>query len=109
MEDARGSLAPDVLAGLTGQARVRLLIEQLSSVEHATVLGVPVATADGRVALTAGTGRPLVICTLEQDEAMRVLAGGGRARPVAAAAALGGGLLTLTLGLAWALLAGGLA
>jgi hypothetical protein len=87
---------------------VRLRIEQLSSVEHATVLGVPVMTPDGRVVLTAGTGRPLVVSTLERDEAMRVLAEGGRARPVAAAVALAGGLLGLATGLAWALLAGGL-
>jgi hypothetical protein len=59
--------------------------------------------------MTAGTGRPLVVSTLERDEAMRVLAEGGRARPVAAAAALGGGLLVVTIGLVWALLAGGLA
>jgi hypothetical protein len=72
------------------------------------VLGVPVATPDGRVAITAGTGRPLVVCTLQRDEAMRVLAEGGRARPVAAAVALGGGLLGLAIGMAWALLAGGL-
>jgi hypothetical protein len=39
---------------------------------------------------------------------MRVLAEGGRARPVAAAVALAGGLVGLAIGLAWALLAGGL-
>ena len=70
---------------------------------------MPVATADGRVAMTAGTGRPLVVSTLERDEAMRVLAEGARARPLAAAAALGGGLLALAVGLLWALVAGGLA
>jgi hypothetical protein len=46
------------------------------------------------------------VCTLERDEAMRVLAEGGRARPVAAAAALGGGMAALAVGLAWALVAG---
>ena len=106
--EAAGALEPGVRAGLAASAVVRLRIELLSSVEHATVLGVPVATADGRVAITAGTGRPLVVCTLEQDEAMRVLAEGGRARPVAAAIALGGGLLGLAIGMAWALLAGAL-
>ena len=106
--EAGAALDPEIGAGLAGGAVVRLRIEQLSSVEHATVLGVPVATPDGRVAMTAGTGRPLVVCTLERDEAMRVLAEGGRARPLAAAAALGGGLLGLAIGLAWALLAGGL-
>jgi len=104
--EAAASLAPGVRTGLPASAVVRLRIEQLSSVERATVLGMPVATPDGRVAITAGTGRPLVVCTLERDEAMRVLAEGGRARPVAAAVALGGGLLGLAVGLAWALLAG---
>lgn len=106
--EAAAALDPGVRAGLRASAAVRLRIEQLSSVEHATVLGMPVVTADGRVAMTAGTGRPLVVCTLERDEAMRVLAEGGRARPLAAAVALGSGLLGLTIGLAWALLAGGL-
>ncbi len=106
--EAQGALAPGLLETLPARTAVRLRIEQLSSVEHATVLGVPVTTPDGRVAMTAGTGRPLVVCTLERDEAMRVLAGGGRARPLAAAIALGGGLLGLAIGLAWALVAGGL-
>jgi len=106
--EAAPALDPGVGAGLPAGAVVRLRIEQLSSVEHAIVLGVPVATPDGRIAITAGTGRPLVVCTLEPDEAMRVLAEGGRARPVAAAVTLGGGLLGLAVGLAWALLAGGL-
>ena len=35
---------------------------------------------------------------------MRVLAGGGSRRPLAAAVALAGGLILLTLGLAWAVL-----
>jgi hypothetical protein len=100
---------PPALASLPRTTPVRLRIEQLSSVEHATVLGVPVVLADGRVAMTSGTGRPLVISTLERAEAMRVLAGGSRARPAAAAAALGGGMAALAVGLAWALVAGGFA
>jgi hypothetical protein len=107
--EAADALPAALLAGLPGDAPLRLRVEQLSSVEHATVLGVPVATADGRVALTAGTGRPLVVSTLERDEAMRVLAEGTRARPLAAAAALGGGRLVLAAGLLWALVTGGLA
>ena len=100
---------PPGLASLPPTTPVRLRIEQLSSVEHATVMGVPVVLADGRVAMTSGTGRPLVISTLERAEAMRVLAGGSRARPAAAAAALGGGMAALAVGLAWALVAGGFA
>lgn len=106
--EAGGALEPDVRAGLDPSAVVRLRIEQLSSVDHATVLGMPVATPDGRVAITAGTGRPLVVCTLGRDEAMRVLAGGTRALPAAAAATLVGGLLGVAIGLAWALVVGGL-
>ncbi len=106
--EAAAALPPAMLAGLPDDATVRLRIEHLSSVEHATVLGMPVASGDGRVTMTAGTGRPLVVSTLERDEAMRVLAEGRRARPLAAAAALGGGLMALAVGFLWALLAGGL-
>jgi hypothetical protein len=106
--EAGDALEPHLRDGLAPDATLRLRIEQLSSVEHATVLGVPVVTAGGAVAMTAGTGRPLVVCTLERDEAMRVLAEGGRARPVAAAVALAGGLVGLAVGLAWALVAGAL-
>ncbi len=88
---------------------VRLRIEQLSSVEHASVLGVPTISADGTVRMTHGTGRPLVVCTLEREEAMRVLAGGARARPIAAALALALGMALLAAGFGWALLTGSLA
>ncbi len=87
---------------------VRLRIEQLSSVEHAIALGVPVTGDAGRPVLTSGTGRPLVVCTVEPDEAMRILAGGRRSRPIAAAAALAGGLALLAVGFGWALVAGAL-
>jgi hypothetical protein len=108
VEEAGAALEPGVRATLAPRDVIRLRIEQLSSVEHATVLGVPLPMPDGRVTITAGTGRPLVVSTLERDEAMRVLGEGGRARPVAAAVALAGGLLGLLGGLAWALVAGGL-
>ena len=106
--EAEKALGPRVSAGLPASAVVRLRIEQLWSVEQAIVLGVPVATPDGRVAMTAGTGRPLVVCTLERDEAMRVLAEGGRARPLAAAVARWGGGRGLAGGHAGGHLAGGL-
>jgi hypothetical protein len=88
---------------------VRVRIEQLSSVEHAAVLGVPTGGPDGTVRMTQGTGRPLVVCTLEREEAMRVLAGGTRARPVAAALAFSAGLALLVVGLGWALVRGSVA
>lgn len=99
---------PATLAALPSSTPVRLRIEQLSAVEHASVLGVPVARPDGATVMTAGTGRPLIVSTLERDEAMRVLAEGRRARPVAAATALVGGLILLAVGLAWAAATGGL-
>ncbi|HYL41022.1 MAG TPA: hypothetical protein VET90_06920 [Candidatus Binatus sp.] len=85
------SLPPDAPALVT--------IDQVSSVEHARVLGCPTLSSDGRTMMTAGLGRPLILSTLESGEAMRVLAG-ERLRPRLAAAAftlaallLSGGLL----------------
>ncbi|MFL5779669.1 MAG: hypothetical protein ACJ761_12115 [Chloroflexota bacterium] len=107
--EARGSardiadrLGPD-MAGIAPDAPARLRVEQVSSVEHAVVLGVPTVAADGSPTMAAGLGRPLVLSTLEDDEAMRILAGGRRNRPLIAAISLGLGLVLLTVGLAWAL------
>jgi hypothetical protein len=99
-------VADGLATSLPPETPVRFRIEQLSSVEHAWVLGVPVIRADGAVQVTGGTGRPLVVCTLERDEAMRVLADGARARPIAAAVALAGGLAFLAAVIGWALVAG---
>ena len=54
--------------------------------------------------MTAGLGRPLVLTTLERDEAMRILAGSDSRRPVVAAICLAGGLVLVSLALAWALM-----
>jgi hypothetical protein len=83
---------------------VRLRVEQISSVEHATVLGVPELRADGTTVLTAGLGRPLILSTLERTDAMQLLAGGRRGRPLAAAVLLVAGIALVALGLGWALL-----
>jgi hypothetical protein len=82
---------------------VRAIIEQISSVEHAIVLGVPVSpsTDGGAARLTAGLGRPLVLTTLEPDEAMRILAGGST-RPRLAAACFLAATGLLIAGVAWA-------
>ena len=94
--------ASDVLpVALPSDTPVRVRIDQVSSVEHAVVVGVPSLDEEGRPRLSAGLGRPLILTTLERDEAMRVLAGGSRARPVAAAVALAGGVALLAVGFAF--------
>ncbi len=99
-------VADQLPARLPPETPVRLRIEQLSSVEHASVLGVPAGAPGGGVLMTRGMGRPLIVCTLERAEAMRVLADGRRARPIAAAIALAAGLALLVAGFGWALAAG---
>ncbi|MFP5343801.1 MAG: hypothetical protein ACLGIJ_12920, partial [Candidatus Limnocylindria bacterium] len=82
---------------------VRLRVEHVSAVDQAIVFGVPRRRPDGAVEIGAGLGRPLILSTLESDTAMRVLADGGGRRTLAAAVALGTGLVLVTLGIAWAL------
>ena len=98
--------APDrVPADTPPDTPMRLLVEQLSSVEHAVVLGVPTADpGDGSIRMTAGLGRPLIVTTLETPEAMRILAADGPRRPLIAAMALAIGFVSLTIGLVWAVL-----
>ncbi len=96
--------APDLLpAGIDPDTRVRLRIEQVSAIEHATVVGTPARDVEGRPILTAGTGRPLILSTLEPGEAMQLLAG-GRNRALVVAVLLVAGLFLLAVGLGWALL-----
>ena len=95
---------PDrVPSGTPATTPVRMRIDQISAVEHAVILGIPVA--DGATArLTGGFGRPLVLTTLEVPEAMRVLGEGRRPRSIVAVASLVGGLALLATGIGWALL-----
>ena len=97
-----GEIPDRVPAGTPSHLPARMRVEQISSVEHAIVLGMPLR-GEGGIQMTSGRGRPLVLTTLEVPEAMRIL-GGGRGRPLAAALLLGGGLALLAAGLAWALL-----
>lgn len=83
---------------------VRLRVEHVSAVDQAVVLGVPRRQVDGTVVMGPGLGRPLILSTLESDTAMRVLADGGGRRTLAAAIALGVGLVLVTIGIAWAIL-----
>jgi hypothetical protein len=98
-----GEVPDRMPAGLPASTPVRYRISQVSAVEHAIVLGVPVRAMDGTVAMTAGLGRPLVLSTLEIPEAMRVLGGGSRIRAFLASGLVGGGLVLCAIGLTWAL------
>ena len=87
-----------VPAGTPPDAPVRLRVEQVSSIEHAIVLGVPGLGETGQPQLSAGLGRPLVLTTLEPDEAMRLLTDGESRRPLVAAACLAAGLGLVVIG-----------
>lgn len=97
--------APDrAPEGTAPSAPLRLRIELVSSVEHAIVAGVPtVDPSTGTVRMTAGLGRPLILTTLERDEAMRVLAGDAPRRPLLAVIAMAIGAISLTIGIVWAI------
>jgi hypothetical protein len=90
-----GDLGDEAPAGVPADADVTHTVEQVSSVEHATVAGVPRRGIDGKPVIGAGLGRPLLLTTLEHDEAMRILTGGatGRARIAIACLAAGAALL----------------
>lgn len=92
-------VADHLPAGIAPDARVRLRVEQLSAVEHASVAGVPRTDEAGRPLLTAGLGRPLIVTPLELPEAMRVLSGGRRAelRLAAGLLVVGGVLLAIAV------------
>jgi hypothetical protein len=87
--------------GMDPATPLRLRIEQVSSVEHAIVLGVPELDPERGPILRPGFGRPLVLTTLERPEAMRLLAGGRVATTRLAAALLGGGAALVALGALW--------
>jgi hypothetical protein len=94
-----GDRAPE---GIDPATTVRVRIETVSSVEHAIVVGVPTQTAHGSFRIGPGLGRPLILTTLEPDEAMRVLTGGamGRSR-LAIACLVAGGILIGAAALWW--------
>jgi len=90
-------------AGVAPDAPVRMIVEHASTVEHAAVLGVPRRDGDGRLVIGPGLGRPLILTTLDQDEAMRVLTGGAAGRARLAVIALAAGVVLLLLALLWGL------
>jgi hypothetical protein len=102
-EGTAADIAEHVPNGTPPDLPARLRVEQVSSVEHAIVVGVPVLDSTGEPTITAGRGRPLILTTLDRGEAMRILARGDTRRPALALASLIGGLLLVGAGLAWAL------
>ena len=99
---AARDIAELVPAGTPDGAPARLRIEQVSSVEHAIVVGVPSLDPSGMPTMSAGRGRPLILTTLDRPEAMRILARGDVRRPALALVSLIGGLVLVSAGLAWA-------
>ena len=104
--DVTAEAVTGTLPQLDPDTPVRLRIEQVSAVDHAIAAGVPRIAQDGSVVLGAGLGRPLVLTTLDLDEAMRVLAGGRRTELlvasgllIAAPLVIGVGLIALVLDL----------
>lgn len=98
------ALAADAGEVLAPDTPVRVRIDQISAVEHATVAGVVVAGPTGTPRITAGLGRPLILTTVEPDAAMRLLASGGRRRVLTAGALLVAGLGFLAVALVAAIL-----
>ncbi len=98
-----GDRAPDELPDADP---ARVIVEQVSSVEHAIVAGVPVLDDDGRPVMTASLGRPLILTTLELPEAMRILAAGNARRPRLAAGLFVAGAVLVLLGIVLFILPG---
>ena len=99
-----GDLGDRAPAGMPASTPVRVIVEQLSAIDHALVLGVPVAAAAGTLHLTAGLGRPLVLTNLEQPEALRLLGGGRRALGIAAGVLLAAGAVSVIAAAIWAVI-----
>jgi hypothetical protein len=79
-EGAAADLPTDFKADLDPAMPARLVIEQVSAVEHAWVAGVPLVQSGdgGQAVMSAGLGRPLIHTTLDIGDAMRVLGEGRR-------------------------------
>jgi len=97
-----GDLADRPPEGTPPETPARLRIELLTAVDHALVLGVPVLDPARGPTLRPGLGRPLVLTNLEKDEAMRLLADGGRRNTRIIAILLAGGAVGVLTGLVWA-------
>jgi len=91
VSDLPADLGADIPADTAPQTPARLTIEQVSAVEHALVVGRPVLRG-GAATMTSDGDRPLILTTLDQAAAMRVLARGKRRRVSVGAVSLGIGL-----------------
>jgi len=98
-EGLAGDIAGRFATSVDPSLPVRFQIHQVSAVEHAIAVGGPTVGPDGDVRLGPASGRPLIVTTLEVDEAMRVLAGGRRQRAIVVAALLAVGLACLAAAL----------
>ncbi len=102
-EGTAADVADRIPAGTDPATPVRLRIEQISSVEHAIVAGVPRLDEAGTARMSPGLGRPLVLATMDRSDAMRVLAEGRRFPPILLAVTLIAGAALVAVGVAWAL------
>ena len=93
-----GDAAP---ANVPPDASVRMVVDLVSTVEHAAVIGVPQRAPDRRLVMGPGLGRPLILSTLEDDEAMRVITGGAARRARLALACFVAGAVLLGLAIIW--------
>jgi len=98
-EGRAGEVADHFETPVDPALRVRFRIDQVSAVEHAFAAGVPTIGPGGTAMLGPGDGRPLILTTLEIDEAMRVLARGRRQRATLTAGLLVAGLACLAVAL----------
>lgn len=97
--DLDATPAPGPRPALSPDTPVRLRIEQVAATDHATACGVPRLTETGETLLGPGLGRPLLLTTLDLDEAMRVLGAERRRSLKVATALLVAGPALLVLGL----------
>lgn len=102
-EGTAGEIPDRVPPGTDPATPVRVRVEQVSSIDHALVLGVPSTDPERGPILRPGLGRPLVLTTLEPAEAMRLLAAGRRGATLAISGLLAGGLVAVGAGLLWAI------
>jgi hypothetical protein len=94
-EGRAADLPADLAATVEPGAEARLVVEQVSAVEHAYVAGMPRSDGDGQVRMSSSDNRPLILTTLEIDAAMRLLGGGQRGMALGLSGLFGLGIVLL--------------